>query len=222
MDKRQQILEAAERVFRSKGLAKATTREIAKDAGCADGTLYLHFDDRLSLFSAVLDECVPDIKESLAQLQELVGKRTVRLNLEMVAARYLTFHQRALGAVCSIFAEPELLEAHRAKMRAQGKGPHISEGMLLDYIREEQKIGRIDSRAVPEALTSMLLGGCFYRVFISQYVGTPMHPAPQAFVRKLVDQLLRGARPNAEPTDPASDPEPEFAYVDLSAPSPEL
>src|ERR1700758_4533199 len=89
MDKRRQILEAAERVFRSKGLAKATTREIARDAGCADGTLYLHFDDRLSLFSAVLDECVPDIKESLAQLKELVGKRTVRLNLEMVAARYI-------------------------------------------------------------------------------------------------------------------------------------
>jgi AcrR family transcriptional regulator len=210
MDKRRQILEAAERVFRSKGLAKATTREIARDAGCADGTLYLHFDDRLSLFSAVLDECVPDYKESLAQLQELVGKRTVRLNLEMVAARYIAFHQRALGAVCSIFSEPELLEAHRSKLREQGKGPHIAEGMLLDYIRAEQKIGRIDRRASPEAITSMLLGGCFYRVFVSQYMGVDMIPAPQIFVRKLVDTIMRGARANGL----ASVPEPEFSCAD--------
>ncbi len=55
MDKRRQILEAAERVFRAKGLAGATTREIARDAGCAEGTIYLHFEDRMALFSAVLD-----------------------------------------------------------------------------------------------------------------------------------------------------------------------
>ena len=210
MDKRRQILEAAERVFRSKGLSKATTREIARDAGCADGTLYLHFDDRLALFSAVLDECVPDIKESLQQLEELVGKRTVRQNLEMVAERYLHFHKRVLGAVCSIFAEPDLLSAHRAKLRAQGKGPHISEGMLLNYIRAEQKIGRINPRATPEAITSMLFGGCFYRVFISQYMGEPMHPSPQVFVRKLVDQILRGARANVR----ASAPKREFSCAD--------
>jgi AcrR family transcriptional regulator len=214
MDKRRQILEAAERVFRSKGLSKATTREIARDAGCADGTLYLHFDDRLALFSAVMDECVPDFKESLQQLEELVGKRTVRLNLEMVAERYIKFLQRALGSVCSIFAEPELLEAHRCKMRAQGKGPHMTEGMLLNYIRAEQKAGRIDRRAVPEAMSSMLFGGCFYRVFISQYMGEAMHPAPQAFVRKLVDQILRGARPQSEFNGLASDPEHEFSCAD--------
>jgi AcrR family transcriptional regulator len=210
MDKRRQILEAADRVFRSKGLAKATTREIAKDAGCADGTLYLHFDDRLSLFSAVLDECVPDVKESLAQLESLVGKRTVRQNLEMVAESYINFHQLVVGAVCSIFAEPELLEAHRRKLRAQGKGPHIAEGMLLDYIRAEQKIGRMDRRAVPEAITSMLLGGCFYRVFMAQYMGEQMHPAPHVFVRKLVDNILRGAKANAL----SSVPEPEFSCAD--------
>jgi AcrR family transcriptional regulator len=210
MDKRRQILEAAERVFRSKGLAKATTREIARDAGCADGTLYVHFDDRLSLFSAVLDEYVPDIKESLQQLQELVGKRTVRLNLEMVAARYLTFLQRALGAICSIFAEPELLEAHRKKLRIQGKGPQVSEGMLLSYIRAEQELGRIDPNAAPEALSSMLLGGCFYRVFVSQYMGDAMHPAPQVFVHKLVEQILRSAPTTAL----ESVPEPEFSCAD--------
>jgi AcrR family transcriptional regulator len=216
MDKRRQILEAAERVFRAKGLAKATTREIARDAGCADGTLYVHFEDRLALFSAVLDECLPDFKETLEQLEALAGKRTVRQNLEMVAERYLVFLQRALGTVCSLFAEPELLQAHRCRMRAQGKGPHISKEMLSSYIRAEQKIGRLDRRASPETVASMLFGSCLYQAFMTQYTGEEMHPEPRIFVRKLVDNILRGARPN----DLASDPEPEFSYVDSSAPFP--
>jgi len=215
MDKRRQILEAAERVFRSKGLAKATTREIARDAGCADGTLYLHFDDRLSLFSALLDECLPDVRDSLHQLKDLVGKRTVRRNLEMVLTAYLAFHQRIQGVVFSIFAEPDLLAAHRRKLSEQCKGPHVSEGLLIDYIRAEQKIGRIDRRAAPEAVSSMLLGACFYRVFIASYMGEPMHPAPEVFIPKIVETVLRGARPEKSKSNgPETVPEPEFSYAD--------
>jgi AcrR family transcriptional regulator len=215
MDKRRQILEAAERVFRTKGLSKTTTREIARDAGCGEGTLYLHFADRLSLFCAVLDECLPDVRESLHQLDDLVGKRTVRVNLEMVVTAYLAFHQRIQTAICSIFAEPELLENYRRKLVAQAKGPHMSEGLLIDYLRAEQKIGRLNPRVAPEALSSMLLGACFYRVLIARFMGEPMQPEPAVFTRKLVDSLLRGARPaKAAANAPGSVPEPEFSYAD--------
>lgn len=209
-------MEAAERVFRAKGLANATTREIARDAGCADGTLYLHFDDRLALFSALLDECLPDVRESFRQLKDLAGKRTVRLNLEMAVTAYLAFHQRIQSVICSVLAEPELLAAHRRKLAEQCKGPHVSEGLLSDYLRAEQKIGRISRRAAPEALSSMLLGACFYRVFVANYMGEPIKPAPQDFIPKLVDNVLRGARPSKaeKPTAPASAPEHEFSYAD--------
>jgi AcrR family transcriptional regulator len=210
MDKRRKILDAAERVFRSKGLSKATTREIARDAGCAEGTLYLHFDDRMALFSTLLDEYLPDFKDSLSRLKDLAGKRTVRVNLEMVAFHYQSFLQNGLGMICSMFAEPELLAAHRSRMRELGKGPHVSLALLTGYLRAEQKIGRIHRRAAPEALASMLFGACLYRSFLAHYTGEPVHPEPEAFIRGLVDNILRGARANA----PASTPEPEFACVD--------
>lgn len=200
MDKRQQILEAAERVFRAKGLTGATTREIARDAGCGEGTLYLHFADRLALFSAVLDECLPDVKEALRQLEYLVGKRTVRLNLETVAASVVAFQERVQPAICSIFAEPELLEANQRNQREQGKGPHVAERLLREYIRAEQKIGRIERRASPDAIISMLLGACFFRVFVSRYTGDPPIPSDDVFVRKLVDNILRGAKPEVAHT----------------------
>ncbi|MGV0026046.1 TetR/AcrR family transcriptional regulator [Phormidesmis priestleyi] len=53
---RERLLDAAERVIRTKGLAAASTREIAREAGCADGTLYNHFVDRADLFVAVFLE----------------------------------------------------------------------------------------------------------------------------------------------------------------------
>jgi AcrR family transcriptional regulator len=50
---KQRLLDAAERVIRTKGLAAASTREIAREAGCADGTLYNHFSDRADLFAII-------------------------------------------------------------------------------------------------------------------------------------------------------------------------
>jgi AcrR family transcriptional regulator len=195
MNKRRQILEAAERIFRAKGLTGATTREIARDAGCADGTLYLHFTDRLALLIAVLDETVPDFREPLHLLKDLVGKRTIRLNLEMVALASLGFYEHVQSTLCSVFADPELLEAHRQSMRSQGKGPHIPETILAEYIRGEQKIGRIDRRVSPESIGAMLFGACFYRVFVTNYMGVPFTPAREVFIRKLVDELLRSMKP---------------------------
>jgi AcrR family transcriptional regulator len=211
MDKRRQILEAAERVFRAKGLSGATTREIARDAGCAEGTLYLHFHDRLALFRAVLDECLPDVKENLYQLEKAVGKRTVRRNLESLAASVLAFHERVQPTVCSLFAEPELLAAHQKHQREQRKGPRVAETLLGDYIRAEQKLGRIDRHASPEAICSMLLGSCFFRVFVARYTGDDPAVPGDVFVRKLIDNIVRGTRPERKRTGA-----PLFAVVDAS------
>lgn len=198
MDKRRQILNAAERVFRSKGLVGATTREIARDAGCADGTLYLHFSDRLALLGALVDECLPDFWEALDQLKDLAGTQTVRLNFEMLASSCLVFYEQVQPVAFSLFAEPGLLEAHRQHMREQGRGPHVSQAMVSEYIRGEQRLGRIDRRASPDLIYSMLLGACFHRVFMSNFTGDAPQLDNDAFVRKLVDNLLRGTGPDID------------------------
>jgi AcrR family transcriptional regulator len=57
-DKRQQILEAARKRFRYFGVRKTTMQEIARDAGVAVGTVYLHFKDKDDLLVAATDEYV--------------------------------------------------------------------------------------------------------------------------------------------------------------------
>ena len=53
--RRGQILEAATRVFAQKGFRRATTREVAREAGVSEGTIYNYFEDKDALLVAILD-----------------------------------------------------------------------------------------------------------------------------------------------------------------------
>ena len=52
--RRQEILQAAARVFAQKGFEKSTTREIAQEAGVAEGTIYTHFASKQQLLTALV------------------------------------------------------------------------------------------------------------------------------------------------------------------------
>jgi TetR/AcrR family fatty acid metabolism transcriptional regulator len=54
--RREQIVEAATRVFAQKGFSRATTREVARVAGVSEGTIYNYFEDKGALLTAILDK----------------------------------------------------------------------------------------------------------------------------------------------------------------------
>src|SRR5689334_16125522 len=88
--KRPRILEAAIRVFADKGFYNAKVSEIAREAGVADGTIYLYFkskDDLLiSLFEDRMEEVNETVRAALASAADPVEKlrRVVHLHLSMV------------------------------------------------------------------------------------------------------------------------------------------
>src|ERR1700733_14893550 len=53
---RARLLDAAQRVFASRGFAEASLDEIAEVAGLTKGAVYSNFDKKLDLLLAVLDE----------------------------------------------------------------------------------------------------------------------------------------------------------------------
>jgi AcrR family transcriptional regulator len=70
--RREQIVEAATRVFAEKGFRRATTREVARAAGVSEGTIYNYFEDKDALLLAILDKLneterrAEDFEEGLA------------------------------------------------------------------------------------------------------------------------------------------------------------
>ena len=193
---RQMILDGARKVVREKGLAGATTREITREVGCAEGTLYVHFADRVELFLALLRQSLPPMTEPLRELQYLAGRGTVRANLEKVVSGALAFMREIVPLAASLFAEPELLRAHQEELRRRNEGPHISMMAVENYIRAEQRLGRIDKRINPKAVYALLYGACLHRVFISHFLGHPIGPSDDVFIRHTVATMVNGLRPN--------------------------
>jgi AcrR family transcriptional regulator len=63
---RERIVDAAEQVLVEQGARAATTRTLARAAGCAEGTLYVHFPDRFAIFSAVFEKRWPIVADAMA------------------------------------------------------------------------------------------------------------------------------------------------------------
>ena len=61
VNRRVQILQAAEKLMRSRGLTGVTTRQISEEVGCSEGALYVHFKGRLELLLSMLEESLPDM-----------------------------------------------------------------------------------------------------------------------------------------------------------------
>src|ERR1700686_5698167 len=58
-DRREQIIDAAMRVFAQKGFARATNKDIAHEAGITAGLIYHYFKSKEDLLGIVIEERSP-------------------------------------------------------------------------------------------------------------------------------------------------------------------
>src|SRR5688500_20334525 len=65
-DKRERILDAAERVFARVGFFAARVSDIAREAGVADGTIYLYFKSKDDLLISLFESRIIRVNEQLA------------------------------------------------------------------------------------------------------------------------------------------------------------
>jgi AcrR family transcriptional regulator len=182
--RRPEIIAAAETLIRTRGLANVTTRAIAEQAGCSEAALYVHFDSRLTLLLAVLEESLPEMLLPLKALEQSIGSLTPERNLTKSLRAIFAFHQRVVPMLCSLFADPQLLTAYRESLTARNKGPRGAIGRLQKYISAEQSLGRIDKNIDAETAATMLMASSFFKSFVSQFFGAPTPSA--AVFRKLV------------------------------------
>jgi AcrR family transcriptional regulator len=187
--RRHEIVAAAETLVRTRGLSSATTRAIAEQAGCSEAALYVHFDNRLNLLLAVLEESLPDMLVPLKALEHSVGALTPQQNLAKSLRAIFAFHERVVPMLCGLFAEPQLLTAYRESLTSRSKGPQGAIARLEKYISAEQTLGRIDQAVDAEIAATTLMASSFFKAFVSKFFGTP---APSAAVfKKLAAAAIR-------------------------------
>src|SRR5688500_16314259 len=64
-DKRERILAAAERIFARHGFFAAKVSDVAKEAGVADGTIYLYFKNKDDLLISLFERRMQQVNETL-------------------------------------------------------------------------------------------------------------------------------------------------------------
>lgn len=194
---RDHILDATAFVLQRFGLGRATTKAIAEAAGLSESALYRHFADKAELFLSVIVERMPQLVALLTNLPSAAGQRTVRANLEQVARVAIPFYEQTVPMAASLFAEPELLAGHQAQMRSKNIGPHRAAEMLAQYVRAEQRLGRIDSRIDPEAVAALIIGSMLGRVLLRRLIGTDDSPEDdERYIRTVVLTLMVGLAPD--------------------------
>jgi AcrR family transcriptional regulator len=97
------ILDAAERVFGSRGFAGAKMTEIAERAGLAAGTLYNYFDSKEAIFRALLDERGEELSALLDPIAAARGDgRAALRQLIRTTFEYVESHAAMLTVIMQV------------------------------------------------------------------------------------------------------------------------
>lgn len=83
-NKEEKILEAAIKIFSEKGFSAATTSEIAKDAGVAEGTIFRYFKTKKDL-----------LRGAMVKLIELIGEILITIRMNKLINEYKSMDPRA-------------------------------------------------------------------------------------------------------------------------------
>ncbi|MEO6628754.1 MAG: helix-turn-helix domain-containing protein [Aquihabitans sp.] len=186
------LLDATHRVVVTQGLAAASTRHIATEAGVAAGTLYNYFDDRVDLVAAAILRRAHVLAQPIAGLTARVGKYTVKTNLLWFARRADGILDELVPLVAATFAEPELLATLRAQM-ANDDPAHIATVVVVNYLRAEQNLGRISSNSDPDAAAGTIVSLCHDRAFQRFLSGQP--PSSRDGIARQIDFIANALEP---------------------------
>jgi len=158
--RRKQILEAATRVFAEKGYHRATTKDIARAAGMAEGTLYLYFANKSELLIALMEHFdrattqTPDLNAGLEMSLRALLTRRLEADMAQLGPNF----DLLLAFLPEVLADPGLRSQFYQRLVAPGLAS------LGAYLQTHQERGEVKVDDIPMAV----------RIFIAAMLGMEM------------------------------------------------
>ncbi len=153
-DKREAILRSAIKVFAQKGYFNSKVADLAKEAGIADGTVYLYFKSKEeilhSIFDRAMEEFIAEGKREIAAIKDAEGRlrRIAQLHLEKLGA------DRDLAIVFQV----ELRGSTKFMEEFSGGGFAEYLDIIRQTITEAQKTGAFRRDIKPTTAAKILYG----------------------------------------------------------------
>jgi TetR/AcrR family fatty acid metabolism transcriptional regulator len=182
--RRQQLLEAATRVFARKGYWSASITDIIQTAGVARGTFYLYFRSKQDIFVAIVDHYREEQKHLLRESGPEEGRPTPeksRARIRAVVLSWLQFYLRNLDAANII------RDANRIDSTATRKRDEVRRALhsaIAKNIARLQEAG-VYQRKVPPELAARFVLGMFDEIAV-----TCLQSAKKSDLARLADQFV--------------------------------
>ena len=194
LGKRAAILEAAKRMFTAHGFERVSMDQIAAEAGVSKLTVYSHFGDKESLFSAAISaKCEEQLAGALFQVDSSSSLRDQLLGIGR-AFLSLINSEEALAIHRVVTTQPPPAKLGQLFWDA---GPRRVQEVFEAFLRAEIDAGALDIPDVHRAASQffclltgephmLLLGGCRDSIDDAE---------AEAHVQATVDMFLRAYQP---------------------------
>lgn len=193
---RRLILAAAKELYLERGFRHAPSRDLAKKAGVAEGTVFAHFPDKASLLAAALHE---DIVDVLAQAQQsLPAQGPCRGKLLHFAAALYAYYAKRPELSRALVKESLFLEGEWGRHTAQMVLTFVSR--LAEIIGEAKKTGEYLPHADAQ-LAARSFFAAYYLELTAGLSGPDFDPqralsALESHVRLWEQGLARAGKPH--------------------------
>jgi AcrR family transcriptional regulator len=149
--KRGEILGAAIRCFIRDGFRGASTTDICTEAGISPGHLYHYFPSKVAIIEAMIDMGLAHAAERFKKILAAPDVIEALLaDIEETSLRFRPAQILNLDGLAEAARNPEfakIIERHTGAVR----------GMWIDFLRQAQGQGRVDSGLDPEATANILI-----------------------------------------------------------------
>ena len=149
---RDQILEAALALFSEKGFSGTTTREIAQQAGCAEGTIFRYFPTKKDILISLVRP------HALEELQRVMGNLSHQgevADLRLILENRVNTIRKNKKLIKVIVTEAQFHEELREYL-LKNIGNHVL-GTLSAYMTKRMEEGKF-READPQVLSRILAG----------------------------------------------------------------
>jgi AcrR family transcriptional regulator len=193
--RREQILKTALKLFAAQGFDATSTRQIASEAGIAEGLIFHYFPTKASLLAAILEDRLEGrraFRSELRPLLEDAGSKPAPEVLRAVASGWLATLRRDEEIVVVLFTaaqtNPEVREAWQGLIR---EGTEL----LTGYLAARVEAGELKDDLPLETAATMFVSSLMVFFLTRRDLPVPeWNQQSEAYARELISVWLDGAR----------------------------
>lgn len=195
--RREQILEAAEKLFAEKGFDRTTIDDIAEACKVAPGLIYHYFDSKTEILKALIES-----KSPLRKMEEILKSPTseaLEATLFRLGEALWDMLEERKDFIVMLHGE---MPRNREVAKVVGEIARTGIHLLSNHLARQKKLGRLRSDLKPEVFTRVFWSAIFQN-FLAHHRLSPFvrQIHPKKLVREIVRLLLYGAveRDTAKP-----------------------